>query len=200
MDLNKLKGQIPDSVLAQLPNVVQKYNINTNLRLAHFIAQCSHESGGFKITHENLNYGPTGLMKTFKKYFPTQELANAYARQPEKIANRVYANRMGNGNEASGDGWKYRGKGYIQLTGKENYVALDGSINENITSDPELVATTYPLLSAGWFWNRANLNATADQGSSTAVVTAVTKKINGGINGLDERIHLFNKFYRALNS
>ena len=119
MDLNKLKGHIPDSVIAQIPGIQEKFEINSPLRLAHFLAQCGHESGGFRLVKENLNYSAKGLMGIFKKYFPNEALAKAYERKPEKIANKVYGNRMGNGDEASGDGAKYYGRGFIQLTGKK---------------------------------------------------------------------------------
>ena len=120
LNIDKLKGHIPDNVLSQIPETAQKFNITTNLRLAHFLAQCAHESGGFKAVSENLNYSADGLRKIFGKYFPST-LAESYARQPEKIASRVYADRMGNGNEMSKEGYKFRGRGYIQLTGKNNY-------------------------------------------------------------------------------
>ena len=130
MNLEKLKGHIPDTVIAQIPGVMENFGVNTPLRLAHFLAQCGHESGGFRLTQENLNYSAKGLMGTFKKYFPTQALADAYARQPQKIANKVYGGRMGNGLEASGEGFKFRGRGYIQLTGKQNYTAFDLAVEE----------------------------------------------------------------------
>ena len=120
MDLNKLKGHVPDTVIAQIPEVMQKFGIDTATKLAHFLAQCGHESGGFRVVNENLNYSAKGLQGIFKKYFPTPVLAEQYQRKPEKIANRVYGGRMGNGPEASGDGFKFRGHGYIQLTGKDN--------------------------------------------------------------------------------
>ncbi len=128
MNLQKLKGHVPDKVIEQIPAVMEKFQINTPLRLAHFLAQCGHESGGFRLTKENLNYSAKGLMGIFKKYFPTEALAKQYERKPEKIANKVYGGRMGNGPEASGDGAKYCGRGYIQLTGKDNYTAFGKSI------------------------------------------------------------------------
>ena len=144
MNLDKLKTHIPDSVIAQIPDVMAKFNINTPLRLAHFLAQCGHESGNFKAVNENLNYGAKGLRGIFGKYFPTDEKAALYERKPEKIANLVYASRMGNGPEASGEGYKFRGRGYIQLTGKDNYKAFGQSINEDVTANPDLVSTKYP--------------------------------------------------------
>lgn len=198
MDINKLKGTIPDEVLAQIPSVMEKFQINTPLRLCHFLAQCAHESGNFKAVSENLNYGAKGLMGTFKKYFPTEAKAKEYERKPEKIANRVYADRMGNGPESSGDGFKYRGRGYIQLTGKVNYQSFDKVVEENTTDNPDLVASKYPLLSAAWFWNSRTLNILADKGATDADVTAITKKVNGGTHGLDDRIAKFKKFYGLL--
>jgi putative chitinase len=200
MDTNKLKGHIPDSVLSQIPDTATKFGINTNLRLAHFLAQCAHESGGFKLTQENLNYGAKGLMTVFKKYFPTQAKALQYERKPEKIANLVYGNRMGNGPEDTGDGYKYRGRGFIQLTGKDNYRAFDALVQEDILQTPELVAIKYPLLSAAWFFHKTNINKISDTGSSDTVVTLVTKKVNGGTNGLDDRLKYFKKYYSILNS
>jgi putative chitinase len=200
MDTNKLKGHIPDSVLSQIPDTATKFGINTNLRLAHFLAQCAHESGGFKLTQENLNYGAKGLMTVFKKYFPTQAKALQYERKPEKIANLVYGNRMGNGPENTGDGYKYRGRGFIQLTGKDNYRAFDALVQEDILQTPELVAIKYPLLSAAWFFDKTNINKISDTGSSDTVVTLVTKKVNGGTNGLDDRLKYFKKYYSVLNT
>lgn len=198
MNLELLKGHIPDTVLLQIPQVMEKFQINTPLRLCHFLAQCAHESGNFKAVNENLNYGPVGLLKTFPKYFPTGEKAEAYGRQPEKIANLVYGNRMGNGPESSGDGFKYRGRGYIQLTGKVNYEAFDKVVEENIIEHPDLVATKYPLLSAAWFWNSRQLNIVADKGATELEVAAITKKVNGGKIGLVDRIKHFNEFYKIL--
>lgn len=198
MNLDKLKGHVPDSVIAQIPFVVNQYKINTALRLSHFLAQCGHESANFRAVKENLNYSAEGLTKTFKKYFPTLEIAKDYARQPEKIASKVYANRMGNGNEASKDGFKYLGRGFIQLTGKANYIEFDKSVQEDIINNPELVATKYPLASAAWFWNKNGLNAIADKGATDAVITSITKRVNGGTIGLADRIQHFNEFYSLL--
>ena len=198
MNLDKLKGHVPDKVIEQIPEVMQKFGVNTPLRLAHFLAQCGHESGGFRLTQENLNYSAKGLMGIFKKYFPTEALANAYARKPEKIANRVYGGRMGNGPEASGEGYKFRGRGYIQLTGKQNYTAFDASVPESIVDNPDLVATKYPLASAAWFWSKNGLNAIADQGASTEVVTKATKRVNGGTIGLADRIKHFKEYHGLL--
>ena len=198
MNLEKLKGHIPDTVIAQIPDVQTKFEINTPLRLAHFLAQCGHESGGFRAVSENLNYGAKGLMGTFKKYFPTEALANAYARQPEKIANKVYGGRMGNGLEASGEGYKFRGRGYIQLTGKENYTAFDKSVEDDILATPDLVATKYPLLSAAWFFHKNGLHKIADEGATDEVVTKVTKRVNGGTIGLPDRLKHFKEYHNLL--
>jgi putative chitinase len=196
--LDKLKGHIPDIVIQQIPDTAEKFNINTPLRLAHFLAQCGHESGGFTINVENLNYSAKGLRQIFPKYFPTQQMADAYARQPEKIANRVYGSRMGNGDEKSGEGYKYRGRGYIQLTGKNNYTAFANSINDNeVISNPSKVATNYSLLSAAWFFQRCLTKC--DLGATREVVTAVTKMVNGGTIGLEDRIKHFNEYYKLLS-
>jgi putative chitinase len=198
MNTDKLKGHIPDTVLAQIPEVAAKFQINTPLRLAHFLAQCGHESGGFKLVNENLNYSADGLKKIFPKYFTQAGLAEQYARQPEKIASRVYGSRMGNGDEASKEGFKFRGRGYIQLTGKSNYTEFDKFVDENIIENPDLVATKYPLLSAAWFFHKNGLNTIADKGADDAAVTSVTKRVNGGTIGLADRIKHFKEYYSLL--
>jgi putative chitinase len=198
MDINKLKGHIPDSVIAMLPDTMAKFELNTPLRLAHFLAQAGHESGGFKAVNENLNYGAKGLLGIFKKYFPTPEKAALYERKPEKIANLVYGGRMGNGAEATGEGYKFRGRGYIQLTGKDNYKAFDAVVPENLLESPDLVATKYPLLSAAWFFHKNGLHKIADGGATDAVVTSVTKRVNGGTIGLPDRIKHFKEYYSLL--
>jgi putative chitinase len=197
LSLDKLINHVPDAVINEISGCAEKFQINSALRLAHFLAQCSHESGGFKVTQENLNYSAAGLKKIFSKYFP-DNLADSYARQPEKIASRVYANRMGNGDEASKDGFKFRGRGYIQLTGKKNYRAFDETVEDNILNESDLVAFKYPLLSAAWFWQSRSLNTMADKGSGEEVVTEITKKVNGGTIGLAERIKYFKEFYELL--
>jgi len=198
MNVDKLKGHIPDTVISQIPGVLDKFEINTPLRLAHFLAQCGHESGGFKVVSENLNYGAAGLQSIFKKYF-TAESAKEYQRKPEKIANIVYANRMGNGNQASGEGYKFRGRGFIQLTGKDNYTSFDKTVEDDIIANPELVSTKYPLLSAAWFFHKNGLNKIADEGATDVVVTKVTKRVNGGTIGLPDRIKHFNEYNNLLN-
>jgi len=197
LKLDKLKGKIPDAVISQIAECATKFEINTPLRLAHFLAQCGHESAGFKVTQENLKYSADGLRKIFRKYFPGN-LADSYAKQPEKIASRVYANRMGNGDEASKEGYKYRGRGYIQLTGKDNYTAFSKTVSDNVLNDPDLVSKKYPLLSAAWFWNSRSLNKSADKGATDAVVTEITKKVNGGTIGLADRIKHFKEYYALL--
>jgi putative chitinase len=198
LKLEKLKGHIPDSVIAQIPDTAAKFQINTPLRLAHFLAQCGHESGGFRATQENLNYSAKGLMGIFKKYFPTQALAEQYQRNPQKIASKVYGGRMGNGPESTGEGFKFRGRGYIQLTGKENYTAFGKSINEDMTANPDKVASHYPLLSAAWFFSKNGLHKMADGGATDAVVTSITKRVNGGTIGLADRIKHFKEYYHLL--
>jgi putative chitinase len=198
LKLANLKGHIPDAVIAMIPDTAAKFGINTPLRLAHFLAQCGHESGGFRATQENLNYSAKGLMGIFRKYFPSEALANSYARQPAKIAAKVYGNRMGNGPESSGEGYKFRGRGYIQLTGKENYTAFGKSIGEDMTANPDKVAGPYALLSAAWFFSKNGLHRMADEGASDAVVTKITKRVNGGTIGLPDRIKHFKEYYKLL--
>jgi putative chitinase len=195
--LEALKGHVPDAVIAQIPDTAAKFNITNVLRLAHFLAQCGHESGGFKAVSENLNYSADGLKKIFPKYFPGN-LNESYARQPEKIANRVYSSRMGNGDEGSGEGFKFRGRGYIQLTGKSNYTAFDKMVEENIVENPDLVATKYPLASAAFFFDSNKLWSICDKGADDATVTAVTKRVNGGTIGLADRIKHFKEYYNLL--
>ncbi len=161
------------------------YEIDTPQRVAAFIAQCAHESGNFKFLKENLNYRAVTLRKVFPKYFPDDAMAEAYAMQPERIANRVYANRMGNGDEASGDGFRYCGRGLIQLTGKNNYMAFADSIDTPVTEIPEFLGTFEGAVqSACWFWETNNLNVQADAGD----IKTMTRKINGGFIGLEDRI------------
>lgn len=198
LNLNGLTGKVPAGVIAQIPQAAKDFNITSNLRLAHFLAQCALESNSFTAVVENLNYSAQRLLQVFPKYFRNVDV-NAYARNPQKIGNRVYANRMGNGDEASGDGFKYRGRGYIQLTGKNNYQAFSGFIGEDCIADPDLVSTTYPLASAAFFFNSNNIWQICDQGSSDAVVTNVTKRVNGGTHGLAERLQYFKIFINALS-
>jgi putative chitinase len=198
LKLDKLKGHIPEAVIAQIPDTAAKFGLNTPLRLAHFLAQCGHESGGFKVVNENLNYSAKGLNGIFKKYFPTEAAAKAYERKPELIASKVYGGRMGNGPEATKEGYKFRGRGYIQLTGKDNYTAFGKAINEDLTATPDKVATHYPLLSAAWFFTKNGLHKLADGGATDAVVTQITKRVNGGTIGLADRIKHFKEYYSLL--
>jgi len=198
LNLEKLKGHIPDSVITQIPEAASKFNITNNLRLAHFLAQCGHESGNFKAVSENLNYSSDGLKKIFGKYFPGN-LSESYAKQPEKIASRVYGSRMGNGDESTKEGYKFRGRGFIQLTGKSNYTSFTKFIGEDCISNPDLVATKYPLASAAFFFNNNNLWSICDKGASDDVVTQVTKRVNGGTLGLADRIKHFKEFYSLLS-
>ena len=196
--IDKLNGKLPQAVLNELPLVMDKFGISNPTRLAHFLSQVAHESGNFKFVNENLNYGAKGLMGIFKKYFPTQALATSYERKPEKIANKVYANRMGNGDEASGEGYKFRGRGYIQLTGKDNYKAFSDFIAEDCIANPDLVATKYPLTSAAFFFHKNKLWDICDKGHSHEIVTAVTKRVNGGTIGLEDRIKHFQEYNNLL--
>ncbi len=197
LNLAALAGKVPQAVIDQIPEAAAKFGITTNLRLAHFLAQCALESMNFTAVVENLNYSAQRLLQVFPKYFRNVDV-NAYARNPQKIGSRVYANRMGNGDEASGDGFRYRGRGYIQLTGKNNYQSFTNHIGEDCVANPDLVATKYPLASAGFFFNSNNIWAICDQGASDATVTSVTKRVNGGTHGLAERLQNFKKFNQAL--
>jgi putative chitinase len=198
LKLEKLKGHIPDSVISQIPETAEKFQINTPLRLAHFLSQCSHESAGFKVFQENLNYSARGLKNIFSKYFPGN-LNESYARQPQKIASRVYGGRMGNGVESTGEGYKFRGRGALQTTGKENYKKLGNFLGVDLIDNPDLVATKYQLSSAAFFFESNKLWSICDKGATSDVVTQLTKRINGGTIGLSERIKEFNEFYKLLS-
>lgn len=198
LKIDKLRGHIPDSVIAQIPDTAAKFNITNNLRLAHFLAQCSHESGGFKSVKENLNYSADGLKKIFPKYFPGN-LAESYAKNPEKIASKVYGGRMGNGNESTKEGYKFSGKGYLQTTGKDNYRRLGEFLGVDLISNPDLVATKYPLASAAFFFQSNKLWSICDEGADDKTITKLTKRINGGTIGLGHRIKEFNHFYKLLS-
>lgn len=197
MDLGKLKGHVPDSVIADIPMIMEKYGIDSALRLSHFLGQAGHESGNFKVVNENLNYSGDRLKVIFPKYFKDKDVTS-YNRNPEKIANVVYASRMGNGAEATGEGYKFRGRGYIQLTGKDNYKAFGASIGEDLTSNPDLVASKYALASAAWFFSKNGLCAIADKGVTDDVITQITKRVNGGTIGLEDRIKHTKEFYNLL--
>jgi putative chitinase len=196
--MNTSNLKLNTTIMAEMSLVTEKFGITNPLRMAHFLSQCSHESANFTAVRENLNYSAKALMSTFKKYFPTMELALAYERKPEKIGNKVYANRMGNGDEISGDGFKFRGRGYIQLTGKVNYKAFSDFIGEDCVANPDLVATKYPLASAAFFFNNNNLWTICDKGATSDVVVLVTKRVNGGTNGLEERQSNFDLYHNLL--
>lgn len=198
VDLKKLEHKIPKEVFDQLPDTMAKFNITNNLRLAHFLSQCAHESGNFSLTRENLNYSANRLLVVFPRYFPTIQVAKQYERNQVKIGSRVYANRMGNGDEKSEEGYKFRGRGYIQLTGKSNYQAFDKFVDDDIVNNPELVASKYPLMSAAWFFDKNNLWAICDIGAGEDVVKNVTRRVNGGLNGYDDRLKKFNLFFGLL--
>jgi putative chitinase len=167
-----------------LNKILPDYGIDTPERVAAFIAQCGHESGSFKFLKENLNYRAESLMRTWPRHFPTIEIANQYARQPERIANRAYANRMGNGPEASGDGWRYAGKGLIQLTGRTNYTLFANAIDMPLEEVPVYLETFDGAVhSACWFWDTNRLNQFADSGD----IDTMTRRINGGLHGIDDR-------------
>ena len=181
-----------------LLNILPEYDIDTPKRVAAFMAQCGHESGGFTLMQENLNYSAKGLRGTFGKYFPNDEVAKLYERKPEMIANRVYANRMGNGDEASGEGWYFRGRGIVQITGKNNYTKCSQSLFESnvLVENPDLLLETeYAIHSACWFWSAARLNELADIGD----IKTMTKRINGGYIGLEDRINHYNHAIDILN-
>ena len=179
-----------------LNETFQRFDISTPVRQASFIGQCGHECANFKVLEENLNYRAETLMKLWKSRFPTIEIANEYARNPKKIANKVYSSRMGNRDEASGDGYRFRGRGCIQLTGHANYFHAGQACGEDFVMQPDLVATPkYAAMTAGWFWNTHKLNQFADRQD----FTLMTKKINGGTIGLDDRIKHINHALDILN-
>lgn len=203
LTLDQLRACLPEAKSSNLEKFLEGINetfehfeINTPRRCAMFLAQTAHESGNFSATQENLNYSAKGLQGTFKKYFPTADSTIGYERKPDRIANRVYANRMGNGNEQSGDGFKYRGRGLIQLTGKDNYTNCGLALLMDLTTDPDQVAQNpVAVLSAGWFWDTRRLNQWADKGD----VLSVTKKINGGTIGLQDRIKHYEHIKEVLD-
>lgn len=200
MNFTPLQQKLPAAVLAELPATILQFKLNDPLVLAHFLSQCAVESNNFTAVREALNYSAPALLRTFRTHF-TPALAVAYARQPEKIANRAYANRMGNGNEASGDGWKYRGRGFMQLTGKANYKDFGRFMAlADIVTNPDLVATTYPLTSAAYFFNAHKIFDFAKKGATDAVVEEVSEIINGGLNGIAERKRQFHDFYQLIHT
>lgn len=199
MSLIKLQekcGVTPDGIFGKGTfTAASKYLKLSPIRAVHFFAQTAHETGNFSTFSENLNYSADGLIKIFPNYFPANALALGYARKPEQIANRVYANRMGNGNEKSGDGYKYRGRGAVQLTGKDNYKAFSDYIKKpEIMDTPNLVAEDYSFDSAIYFFDKNKLWDIADKGFSDDTIKLLSKRINGGYNGLEDRLKLTNKF------
>jgi putative chitinase len=198
MNTANLATKLPKAASSYMLQVVSRYDIKDTLHLAHFLAQIAHESGNFQFVTENLNYSAEGLRKIFPKYFADNIIAMKYARNSEAIGSRVYANRMGNGDEASKEGFKFRGRGYIQLTGKSNYKAFSDFIKEDCVANPDLVATKYPMDSAIWFFDKNKLWDICEKGSGDDTVTAVTKRVNGGTHGLADRIAKFKLYYSLL--
>jgi len=200
IEYQKQKGLKPDGVIGKvtLGEIKKDCGITSLIELAHFVGQCHHETGGFTASSENLNYSAEGLVKVFGKYFPTVASTKAYVRKPEAIANLVYANRMGNGNKASGDGWKFRGRGAIQLTGKNNYAAFAKYVNDpEVMTNPDVVATKYFFKSADFFFDTNKLWVIARQGVNDNVIKSLTRRINGGSHGLQDRI-VQTKFYHNI--
>ena len=197
MNIEYLKSELSELVFTQLQAVLTRFPIRSNLRMAHFLAQTDHESGGFKQVEEELNYSAPRLLQIFPRYFDRVH-AEMYAHLPVKIANRIYAGRMGNGDEHSGDGYLYRGRGYLQLTGKDNYRLFGDAIGEDLLTFPERVAAEFPMLSSAFFFECNHLWKICDEGNSNRVVEAVTRRVNGGTIGLDERIKKFNHYYGVL--
>lgn len=193
MNIETIRNKLPAQIFSELPHVMRRFEINTVARLAHFLAQCDHESGGFKRFVENLNYSESQLLKIFPKYF-TKDEAKLYARNPEAIANRVYGGRMGN--NQNGDGYRFCGRGCIQLTGRDNYTLFDKFVAESVTETPRFVATKYALTSAGWFWSSRLINQLCT--NDVASVVPVTKKVNGGTIGIEHRRQLFVEYLDLL--
>lgn len=188
---NNLNKSACEAYIRPLNDVLRQYNINTLLQVCHFLAQVLHESGNLKYEIENLNYSASALRSVFGKYFKTDNEAQEYARKPEKIANRVYANRMGNGSEESGDGWNYRGRGLIQLTGRANYTECGKAINSDLINNPDLICNDkeISIKVACWFWNKNNLNQYADKDD----IISITKRVNGGLNGIESRKEILER-------
>ncbi|HEY8204359.1 MAG TPA: peptidoglycan-binding protein [Pyrinomonadaceae bacterium] len=198
LNLAALAGKVPQAVIDQIPETAAKFGITTNLRLAHFLAQCALESTGFTATVENLNYSAQRIPQVFGKYFKNVD-STPYAHNAQKLGSRVYANRMGNGDEASGDGFKFRGRGYIQLTGKNNYTSFSNFVGEDCVANPDLVATKYPLSSAAFYFSSNNIWAICDRGADDATVNKVSAAVNGTpTHALAERLQNFKKFRQAL--
>lgn len=184
-----------DKYLVFIFSTCKRFEINTKFRMAAFFAQIGHESLNLSVVSENLNYKAESLVRVWPKHFPNIQIANQYARQPEKIANRAYANRMGNGDEASGDGWRYRGRGFIQLTGKNNYIELTEHFKHDFVTNPnDVTEPIWCTLSAGYFWSKNSLNELADRQD----FERITRRINGGVHGLEDRQRRYNKALLAL--
>jgi putative chitinase len=198
MNTDNIVKVMPSAASKYMYEVVERYNITQPLRLAHFLAQIAHESGNFQFVAENLNYSADSLLRVFPKYFKDKTTADLYARKPEMIGSRVYANRMGNGDEASKEGFKFRGRGYLQLTGKDNYKAFSAFIGEDCVANPDLVSTKYPMDSAIWFFDKNKLWDICDKGAGEDIVTLVTKRVNGGTHGLPDRLTKFKTFNSLL--
>lgn len=193
----KLAPALIEQYLPLLKVALIHYQINTPLRIAAFIAQLAHESGEFTHLEENLNYSAERLVTVFPKYFPDLAVARIYHKQAEKIANKVYSNRMGNGNEASGDGFRYRGRGFVQLTGKQNYLAASNGLGIDLVSNPDAAGNPgTAFMVAGWFWDSRNLNKLADN----KAFKLITKAINGGLNGLDHREKYYHSALKILGA
>ena len=198
MNTTNLASKMPSIASKYMLEVVERYNITEPLRLAHFLAQIAHESGNFQFVAENLNYSADSLMRVFPKYFKDKATAEKYARKPEMIGSRVYASRMGNGDEASKEGFKFRGRGYLQLTGKDNYKSFSDFIGEDCVANPDLVSTKYPMDSAIWFFDKNKLWDICVKGAGEDIVTLVTKRVNGGTHGIEDRISKFKPFSSLL--
>lgn len=197
MDISLVRKHVPGGLYKELPSCIERFAINKEERLAHFLGQCHHESQGFTRLRENLNYSEEGLLKTFPKYF-TPETAKIYAHKPVAIGSRVYANRMGNGDEQSQDGYLTRGGGYLQITGTFNYQKFIKDMGIDKTLDYEHIVLMYPTLLAAWYWGMANLNKLADRGVNDKSITAITRVINNGVTGLCNRIKMTNFYYTLL--
>lgn len=200
MNTSNLASKLPAAASKYMLEVVDRYKITNPVRLAHFMAQIAHESGNFQFVAENLNYSVDSLLKVFPKYFKDRATAEKYARKPEMIGSRVYGGRMGNGDEASKEGFKFRGRGYLQLTGKDNYRAFSAFIGEDCVANPDLVSTKYPMDSAVWFFDKNKLWDICDKGSGDDIVTLVTKRVNGGTHGLADRLSKFKLYNNLLSA
>ncbi len=198
LDISKLKNLLPIKMYQELPEIMAKFQINTIFCISHFLGQAAHESSNFTKLVENMNYSSDRLRVVFPKYF-NEVGAILYANRPEAIGSRVYASRMGNGNEVSKEGFKFRGRGVLHITGKSNYLAFNKFVsNVDLIKNPDLVASTFALTSGAWFWLTNNINPIADKGMTLEVSKQITKKIQGGSLGANERFELFNKFYNIL--